>query len=184
MKKEPPLQDFINGNDDALKEVYLDNRLSFINFARKFQLEQDEILDIYQDTIIALHENFISGKVDKMRSSIKTYLFSIGKYKIYAYLRENKKMNLLNDNDIPGTEAHEYDFKINENPLSEQQKLMRNGLEKLGGRCRNILELFYYRGLTIDEIRIAENYENNNTVKSQKSRCMKKLKEMILNPER
>ncbi len=184
MKKEPPLQDFINGDDTALKEVYVEYRLPFINFARKFQLEQDEILDIYQDTIIAMHENFISGKVEEMRSSIKTYLFSIGKYKIYAYLRANRKMNLLNDKDLPKTAAQEYDFEINENPLTEQQVLMRNGLEKMGGRCRNILELFYYRGLTIDEMRISEGYENNNTVKSQKSRCLKKLKEMILNPER
>lgn len=185
MNNEPPLQDFINGDDTVLKNIYIDNRLPFINFARKYQLDQDEILDIYQDTIIAMHENFTTGKVQKMQSSIKTYLFSIGKYKIYAHLRENNKMRVLDDQHIKEEEeTQDFDFAVNNDPLTEKQTIIKAALEKMGGQCCNILKLFYYRSLTIDEIRISEGYENNNTVKSQKSRCLKKLKEMILNPER
>lgn len=179
MKKEPPLQNFIDGDNTALKEVYINNRLPFINFARKYQLDQDEILDIYQDSIIAMHENFINGKVEKMQSSIKTYLFGIGKYKIYSYLRENRKMGDLKNEALPD----EPNFEIDESIPNEKQLIIKKALEKMGGSCRNILELFYYRGLTIEEIRISEGYQNDNTVKSQKSRCLKKLKEMILNPQ-
>lgn len=184
MVKEPPLQSFKNADDAALKKVYVGYRAPFINFARKFQLDDDEILDIYQDSIIALHENFVSGKIEELNSSIKTYLFGIGKYKIYAHLRENKKLRVLEDHNLPEEEAQNFDFDATVNPLSEQQNHIKAALEKMGGKCKLILELFYYRGMTIDEIRISENYENNNTVKSQKSRCLRTLKNMVLNPEK
>lgn len=180
---EPSLQSFKDGDDVALKKVYVEYRGPFINYARKFQLDEEAILDIYQDAIIALHENFASGKIKEMDSSIKTYLFSIGKYKIYSYLRKHNKMRVLDDQHIPDTETKGFDFELDENPLTEKQAILKKALEKMGGKCKLILELFYFRGLTIDEIRVSENYENNNTVKSQKSRCLKTLKEMILKPQ-
>lgn len=184
MVKEPSLKSFKEADDTALKEVYVSYRASFINFARKYELGEDEILDIYQDAIIALRENFVSGKIEELNSSIKTYLFSIGKYKIYAHLRENKKMRVLEDYNTPEAEVEDLDFSSGEESLSEQQVMLKAGLEKMGKSCRLILELFYYRGMTIDEIRVSQNYENNNTVKSQKSRCLKTLKNMILNVEK
>lgn len=183
MVKEPSLQSFKEGDNSALKSVYITNRNPFINFARKFQLNDDEILDIYQETIIALRENLLSGKIDSLNSSIKTYLFSIGKYKIYAHLRENNKMRPLNDEHIKENESIDFEFDVDHGSLNQKQQLLKEALEKMGGKCKLILELFYYRGLTIDEIRVTEGYENNNTVKSQKSRCLKTLKELILTPK-
>lgn len=182
MIKEPPLQSLVEDDDLALKEVYLEYREPFINYARKFSLDDDDILDIYQDSIIAMRENFIEGNVTELTSSIKTYLFGIGKYKIYAHLRKNNKTKVLEEQHLPENEEEGFNFEMSENPLTEKQEILKKALEKMGGRCRNILELFYYRGMSIDEIRDSEGYENNNTVKSQKSRCLKSLKEMILNP--
>lgn len=181
MIKEPPLQSFKEADDAALKKVYVGYRDPFINFARKYQLSDDEILDIYQDAIIALRENFVKGKIEELNSSIKTYLFGIGKYKIYAHLREHKKMSVLKDSGMPKEEAADFDFDMDPDSLSEKQIMLKEALEEMGGKCKLILELFYYRGMTIDEIRVSENYENNNTVKSQKSRCLKTLRNMILN---
>jgi len=182
MVEEPPLENLRKGDDQALRKVYVEYRQPFLNYARKFQMDDDSILDIYQDSIIAMRENLINGKVNDLKSSLKTYLFGIGKYKVYAYLREHKKTHLMDTVDIPGESVPEFDVEPEGNPLTEKQELIKRALLKMGGRCRNILELFYYRGLTIDEIRESEGYENNNTVKSQKSRCLKTLKQMILNP--
>lgn len=182
MIKDPPLQALIGDDAPALKKVYLEYREPFINYARKFRLNNDDILDIYQDSIIAMRENFMEGNVTALTSSVKTYLFGIGKYKIYAHLRKNNKMSVLEEQHIPEREEESFDFEVNENLLTEKQEVLKKALKKMGHRCRNILELFYYRGMTIDEIRDSEGHENNNTVKSQKSRCLKTLKEMILNP--
>jgi DNA-directed RNA polymerase specialized sigma24 family protein len=42
-----------------------------------------------------------------------------------------------------------------------------------------VLKLFYYNGFTLEEIQQHLNYGNYNTVKSQKSRCLKNLKDLI-----
>ena len=66
----------------------------------------------------------------------------------------------------------------NEN-LNKNQKLLEKAFSSLGKRCKEILTLFYYRGYSIEEIVEALQYENKNVVKSQKSRCVKQIKDKI-----
>ncbi|GAA0872896.1 hypothetical protein GCM10009117_20430 [Gangjinia marincola] len=179
MTKQTTLEALKKGDEEALQEIYISNREPFINYALKFNLDRDEILDVYQDAIIALQENIVSGKLSSLSSSIKTYLFGIGKYKIYEKIRKQSKLTLVEENTL---KEEEYDLDLHEDAPSEQQILLKEGFSMLGDRCKRILELFYYRGYTIDEIRVSENYENNNTVKSQKSRCLKSLRQAVLNP--
>ena len=77
-------------------------------------------------------------------------------------------------------EKHDYSSMeqvMEDNTISlYQQKLLRN-FNLLGEKCQEILNLFYYKSLTIDEIVQVQGYENKNVVKSQKSRCLKSLKE-------
>ncbi|MGB5646091.1 MAG: sigma-70 family RNA polymerase sigma factor, partial [Muriicola sp.] len=80
-----------NGSDSAFKGVYEGNRELFLNFARKYGLGDEDVLDIYQDTYIAFYENIQHGKLTELKSSVSTYLISIGKYKIMERLRKNSK---------------------------------------------------------------------------------------------
>ena len=48
--------------------------------ARLFELA---IEDIFQDALIALYENAQNGKLDTIKSSLKTYLFSISKFMLF-----------------------------------------------------------------------------------------------------
>ncbi len=67
--------------------------------------------------------------------------------------------------------------------LSHEQKLLKKYFETLGEQCQKLLTMFYYRGLSIKEIIAEGGYNNANVVKSQKSRCLKTLKERILKPQ-
>ena len=74
------LEKLRNDDEQMLKKIYLDFKEDFILFAKKHQLSKDEILDIYQDAILALRENAVLGKITPSESSLKTYFFGIGKY--------------------------------------------------------------------------------------------------------
>lgn len=182
MLEDPELEKLKRGDDEALRKVYMEYRRPFLNYIRKFELDQDTILDIYQDSIITLHENILHGKLTHLTCSLKTYLFGIGKFKVYAYFRKNKKTFLVEDSHDLEKSTEEFEVEIEKPTLTEKQQRLKNALKKMTGKCKEILELFYFRGLTIDEIRDYEGYENKNTVKSQKSRCLKTLKKMILEP--
>ena len=59
--------------------------------------------------------------------------------------------------------------------------MLQKGLNKLGDQCKKVLELFYYEEKKLDEIQSILGYTNKDVLKSQKSRCLKQLKELIKN---
>ncbi|QHI35666.1 hypothetical protein IMCC3317_10120 [Kordia antarctica] len=164
-------------NDDkkALGEVYLSYKVAFVNYAIRYNIDNDTILDIYQEAIIAMHQNFVIKQTVLQNSTVKTYLFGIGKHKIYDYLKANKKMFAITD--ASSNEITE--INIEDTAPTERQQLLALNFEKLGESCKEILKLFYYRGFSIKDIVFHTHYKDENTVKSHKSRCLKKLTTFI-----
>lgn len=167
------------GSNLALTKLYKEYRNYFMQYARKFDIDEDSLSDIYQDAFIILRDHALKGNLDHLKSTIKTYLVSIGKYIIYEKLKKNN-MTIAYSNmpQIRNEETITIE-NIEENDISEAQKKLSVYFKKLGKRCQEMLTLFYYRGLTIEEITTSLGYENKNVVKSQKSRCLKSLKELI-----
>ena len=163
-------------NDDkkALEEVYLSYKDAFVNYGLQFSLDRDDLIDVYQDSVIAMYQNFTQKQTQLHASSLKTYLFSIGKHKIYDRLKERKQMvgTVVTDEDYE-------EIELTETILSDEQLQLRKFFGRLGESCQNILKLYYYRGLTIKEIVSLTQYKDENTVKSHKSRCLKKLIALI-----
>ncbi len=177
MNKEPSIADLLQSKNNSFEVLYKNYKDEFVGFARKFSLKDDEIIDIYQDTFLSFYENLLNGKLTEFTSSIKTYLFSIGKFKIYEYLRANSKLKII---DAPiNAEITLEDLSLENELLSEREALVKLNFKKLGKQCQLILELFYLKGKTLEDIKGEENYENTDVVKSLKSRCLKKLKQLV-----
>ncbi|MGO1584342.1 RNA polymerase sigma factor [Mesonia sp.] len=178
------IEDLKQGSDLLFKKIYEENRDKFINFARKYNLPQEDIIDVYQDAYIIFYNNVMQGKIEKFTSSISTYLFSIGKYLIYDKLKKNNK-TINPDFDLSlirkKEELVDSDLDLNEEELTTEQILLKKHFVSLGKKCQELLSLFYYRGYTIKEIIEASEYKSENVVKSAKSRCLKTLKERINN---
>lgn len=169
-----------NRDPNALKEFYLNNRSAFISFAKKYPIAKEDVIDIYQDAIIALRDNAINGSIDDLKSELKTYVFSIGKYMIFNMLKQQKKTHLVEDSSSFISDEDALTFSSNSsNELTNEQKQLQAAFKTLGQKCKEVLTLFYYRGYDLEEIMNALNYTNKDVVKSQKSRCIKSLKTMI-----
>ncbi|PTX62207.1 RNA polymerase sigma-70 factor (ECF subfamily) [Kordia periserrulae] len=163
-------------NDDkkALEEVYVTYKEAFVNYGLRFNLDREDLIDVYQDSVIAMYQNFVTKKTQLDNSSLKTYLFSIGKHKIYDRLKERIQ--------FVGAVVVEDDYEevnLGESTLTKEQQLLRQYFSRLGESCQQILKLFYYRSLSIKEIVQKTHYKDENTVKSHKSRCLKKLIALI-----
>ncbi|CAL2088994.1 sigma-70 family RNA polymerase sigma factor [Tenacibaculum sp. 190524A05c] len=168
------------GDTKALKEFYLEHRDAFLEFGKKYVSSNEDVLDVYQDAIIAFQEQAMRGKTENLTCSLKTYLFGIGKYMLYEKNRKrNKEVNLSHDNIEDDYDVVKVDIDDADGVVSLQQKAIEKAMASLGKKCREILTLFYYNNLTIDEIKEYLNYDNKNVVKSQKSRCLKQLKSTI-----
>ncbi|WP_276165528.1 RNA polymerase sigma factor [Zobellia alginiliquefaciens] len=178
---EITLEDLRKGSDILLKKVYESNRMKFLNYARRYNLSEEENIDVYQDAYIIFYDNVISGKLESLTSSISTYLFSIGKYLIFERMRKNKKVvsGSYDLSQVGETEVEVQTFDMEAPNLTAEQVLLKKHFSGLGAKCQQLLTLFYYRGYTIQEIMDAENYNSENVVKAAKSRCMKTLREKI-----
>lgn len=84
------------GDNSTLQKIYIDNRENFIKFAKKYNVERYRAVDIYQDSIIILRKNAMNGRINNLKSSISTYLFAIGKYKIFQNHRNLSKLKIDN----------------------------------------------------------------------------------------
>lgn len=169
------------GSEMAFKEVYEGNRDLFLNFARKYGLGDADILDIYQDAYIVLYENIQNGKLVELKSSVATYLISIGKYKILERLRKKKKRVDTNKflNVIEDVDSSLESFELVHEELTQKQQLLQHFFKALGEKCKAILTMFYYKKYNIKQIMTEGGYNSENVVKSQKSRCLKTLREAI-----
>lgn len=176
MVKDQDLIESLKDNDlKVLDEVYLKYKDDFILFARTFSIPKNDIEDIYQETIISLYENIQNNKLSKLTSSLKTYLFAIGKFKILKQLNKPTFPYSQDNVILVSEEMQVFEAEVNE----ERQKTLKKSWAQLGDKCQQILELYYYKGKTLDEIQKDLNYSSKDVLKSQKSRCLKQLKELV-----
>ncbi|MFC3196881.1 RNA polymerase sigma factor [Parapedobacter deserti] len=164
------------GHTETLDELYRRYRSGFLEFCKRYAVAAEVALDIYQDSIIVLYENSKQGKLDELKSSIKTYLYAIGKYKMINYLNEQSRHHYQ---ELQGDELVE-ELTLFETDTSESRlQLLRQAYLQLGPKCQEVLRLFYYEGLKLDAIQKQLAYDSKDTVKSQKSRCLKQLKQIV-----
>jgi len=167
----------IRSDDKVIESLYREYRSGFIAMGASYSLGEGESLEIFHDSLLILRSHAINGNLAKVRHELKTYLFAIGKYRIFDILKRQKQSPVQFTETVP--EFSDADLDVPDADLSDKHVEIMTQFEKLGESCRKMLTFFYFEGLTIDEIVLIGKYENSNVVRSQKSRCLRKLKEMI-----
>lgn len=160
-------------DENAISALYVEQKNGFLSFIKKYGVEDDVAVDIYQDAVVALVENAVKGKIDDLKTSVSTYLFAIGKYMAYNRYKLSKRTD-INTEAIPENFVYET-YETNDEKLT----VIQTHLEKLGEKCREILRLFYYEEKKTDDIMRLMGYDNKDVFKSQKSRCLSQLKTMV-----
>ena len=171
---ESELQSQLRANDrGAFKKLYTHYREEFLNFSKRYGVTRDDALDVYQDATVALFQKFVSQQFEIKHSTVKTYLFGIAKNKLYQVLKKNsKKVEFEWELNV------EAEQELNEE-ISEDVKKLADRINSLSESCQRLIKMFYYRNLTVDEIVELTEYNDGNTVRSHKSRCVKRLKKLF-----
>lgn len=164
-----------SGSEEELAVVYKKYRKEFINWiTRTYNCSIEDSKDLYQTTIIIFYESIISGKLVELKSSLKTYLFAIGKNKVHEHKRYLvKKEALITDSTD--------NFNLSEELPEEEERNFKKVewcLEKLGDPCKTMLQLYYYGQLSITELTKKLNYKNTDTSKNLKHKCLKRLRKI------
>lgn len=164
------------GGQSELGAIYEEFREEFLRWiVKEYNCSSDDSKDIYQLTILIFYDNIRQGKLQHLVSSVKTYLFGIGKNIAKENLRKEKRF-------VPiGQEKWLKEYLIDEpsNVMDENVfAKAKTALEKLGQPCQRLIEMFYYEKKSIPQITEELGYKNADTAKNQKCKCMARLRKL------
>jgi RNA polymerase sigma factor (sigma-70 family) len=171
------IQKIRSGGQTELGMIYEEYRTEFLQWITKeFACSTDDGKDIYQLVILIFYDNIKKGKLEYLVSSVKTYLFGIGKNLAKDNMRKEKKFTPINQEKwIKEYLIDEPDQTLDEGIFTMAKK----ALEKLGQPCQRLIELFYYENKNMQEITEAMQYKNPETAKNQKCKCMARLRKLV-----
>jgi RNA polymerase sigma factor (sigma-70 family) len=137
---------------------------------------QEDGADIFQEAVLVLIDKVKTGQF-RGDSSIKTFLSAIARnlwlHELRTRGRRNKREVIYMDGgDKTEEPLHTFFDTQNTNALQEV-------LEQVGETCKKILTGFYYEDKSMKELLTEFNYENEQVLRNRKSRCMKKMKELL-----
>lgn len=181
---EKTLIERIKKNDqEALKKIYLENRIAFIHFLKKkHDANQEDALEVYQFAILRFYDNIIQDKLTTLSSSIKSYLFAIGKNVWREQQRIKQKTHYTADQQILQYILTENNDQLTLETLQEKEyhyKKLAKNLNETGATCKKLLEAFYYENKSMADIAHELGFKNSNVAKTKKRKCLNKLKTLM-----
>lgn len=179
-------------HERAFRDFYQKNRRSFVGYmkskSRKF--DNETIYDWYQDSCAALYDSIRSGKLSGANADIQLihYLWRIGHNKYVDQCRKEHYKDgyakTQKDDRILGTVNGKMATNEKESFYDLCETLERIGIiyqavRAMAEPCNTILTLFYWDEMSGKEIAGICGYANEDSVKTQKYKCMSKLKAYI-----
>ena len=142
----------------------------------------EDIDDIFQESLIVLMQKVKSGGVVTSHDgALFSYLVQIGKLTACNLIRK-KRTQSLDDAVTFSPFLHNSEEAENEMAVDEKQQMQNDFLDKLFSKmpseCSTLLKHFYWNHKPMDEIASILGMRNADSVKSKKSKCMNKIKEI------
>ncbi len=142
---------------------------------------EDDAKDIYQEGIIILHDKIKSGDFE-LTSKLKTFLYSVCRRLWLKKLNHKSRFN-VNINDYEDHFVVEPDM-ANHEEKDQQFLLMDKALLQLGEPCKTIIEDFYIHSKSMQDISEKFGYTNADNAKTQKYKCLQRLKKLFFSKEK
>jgi RNA polymerase sigma factor (sigma-70 family) len=177
IEQETLLLKGLAANDtEAIETIYRDNFSAIKGYIIKNNGYTDDALDVFQEAMIVLFEKVKSGSFT-LSCQLQTYLYSICRR---LWLKKLQKQNRFNpsletiEEIVPVEDDLEFHEKKNNDFL-----FMESALAKIGEPCKSLLEAFYLEKKTMPEIAEAFGYTNADNAKTQKYKCLVRLKKIF-----
>lgn len=160
-------------NEYLTGKIYTLYRDEFIHsLSKQLKGEDDFIQDIYSEAFYTLCDKIYNNKLNdlSLTSTLKTYLFGIGKYMLMAHERKKKSSSMVFLPEIPDFKDDDSDF------IRENEAIVQIVINNMGEPCYSLFVMKYWEDKSGEEIAAKLNYKNADTVKNQRYRCMEKLR--------
>jgi len=163
------------GDANSLERLYRDYFPMVLNMVVQHNGTEDEAKDVFQEAVIVLYDKVKQGGFE-LTSQLKTYLYSICR-RLWLKQLGSKSRAFRNMTAYEDTIAVEEDLARHEEK-DLQLTMMEQALDELGEPCKTIIRDFYIANLSMQEICEKFGYTNSDNAKTQKYKCLQRLKKL------
>jgi len=165
-----------NGDDHALVDLFHQNRRSIASLIIRNHGTEDDVEDVLQESLIILWERIHHGSFE-YQAKLSTFIYATAKNIWFRRLsRHRREISITDDTfevaDKGATPLEE--LEENERVLAIQQ-----AMEQIGNPCHDLLLLYYWKEMSMEEIARTLGFANADTVKSKKYQCKKVLERLV-----
>lgn len=175
------------GNEKALLQGLAENDRKAVEtiYKQHYKMVQALILnnngtaedakDIFQEAMVVLYEKVTAGTFE-LNCLLKTYLYSVSR-RLWLRRLQQQARYLLSDTE------HDY-ISVEEDAEEHERRdlefgLMEKAINSIGEPCKSLLEAFYLQKRGMNEIAASFGYTNANNAKTQKYKCLMRLKKLF-----
>lgn len=174
------LKGILENNSKIVQYIYDRYFHSIRKFIEKFGGGNDDALDVFQEGIIVIYEQLLSGEIRPI-NNFRTYFFSICKFKWFNMIRDGKfdEFTTIEMEEI--LPALEYQHNLgNLNEKLEKERRVRvyfNGFMELSSSCQMMIR-YIAHGWSIEDIANEMNFSVAYTYRKRQL-CLNKLIEIV-----
>jgi RNA polymerase sigma factor (sigma-70 family) len=166
----------LNNSETVLKRLYLAYFPMVLQLIINNSGTQDDAKDIYQEAIIVLY-NKVKGGNFELSSKLKTYIYSVCRR---LWLKRLAQMNRYGGDIRDFQEYLPVEEDVDHHSDRDIQfTKMEGSLQLLGEPCKTIIEDFYINDRSMQEICEKFGYTNADNAKTQKYKCLQRLKKLF-----
>jgi len=170
------------GQREATEQIYRQNFTIISGWLIKNGGSSADAADLFQEAMVVL---FSKSQEEEFRLSCKigTYLFAISKHLWYKKLQRQSKepvplLDNTGDGEDEGGVAYEDDLNAHQEREAHYKQLDA-ALDQLGEPCRSLLKAYYHHDKSMQEIAASFGYTNPDNAKTQKYKCLARLRKIF-----
>lgn len=171
------------GNREGTEQVYKQHGKAVLGWVQNNGGSQADADDILQEAMVVLYEKAQNPEF-RLSCKIGTYLFAVSKHLWYKKLQQRQRQPGFLPDDEEGSAgwAYEEDVKAHEEREIHYGHLDA-ALEQIGEPCRSLLKAFYHHDKSMTEIAAEFGYTNPDNAKTQKYKCLNRLRKIFYNAQ-
>ncbi len=160
----------------SIEIIYRDNFQMIQTMVLNNRGTTDDAADIFQEAMIVLFEKSIDPDF-VLTCQIKTYLYSVSRRIWLKKLNKQQQTFSHTDDFEQVVQVDEYLDQHKQKQVSFE--IMETALAKIGDPCKSLLEAYYIHKKPMHQIAAEFNYTNADNAKTQKYKCLVRLKKIF-----
>ena len=194
------IQSFLDNNQRGIREAYYAWRMPFEQSLTRLLPNTDDMDDAYQEASIRLQQHILTERLtaDNIEKSLLAYFKTIGRYVALEIINQrNKGRNRTDEDEATDAtdikEELELSDDMDDEPqysdqsfdpnddmdTQERERIIRSLIEQLGKPCAPLLLGYLWENKSMEMLAQELGYSNADSAKSQKAKCMKKVKTFV-----